>query len=238
MEPDEGALRQEIVKACRVLYRCGVADLAGHLSVRLGDGRVLVKPRRVSWLTATVDDLVVIDGEGHRAGAAPDEKLPLQEWPIHVAIYQARPDVQAVLHAHPPDSTLVATTDLPLRPLTRELAQLMDDIAVFDDPRDNNSLIDRFEEGQQLARMLGNSKRVVLLKAHGCVAVGESIGDVCVTAYMLERAAQSLLKAAAAAPTAQRADQDQVGAANNRSPAVMRQLVAERWAVLQTYFPS
>lgn len=262
MADDEAARGEELVKACQVLYRCGIVDLVGHLSTRLEGERILVKPRRVSWLDVTPGDLVTIDYGGQRVDAPTDVHLPLQEWPIHAAVYRARPDVGAVLHAHPADSTLLASLDVDMQPLTRELAQLADDTVVAFDPRDDNGLVDRYEEGAALASLLG-PKTILLLKHHGCVVVGAGIGDVCVTAYRLERAAQAMLKAAATrtAPSEQviglmadrqrpaspplasvgppASEQENTRAAaqaNNRRPEVERLLAAERWAMLQSYY--
>ena len=114
-------LREELMKACKVLYNCGVVDMVGHISARIDGERILIKPRPVSWFNLTVDDLIVMDFSGKRVDGPPSERTTVMEWPIHTEVYRARPDVRSVLHCHPTDSTLVASMDIEFEPLTREL---------------------------------------------------------------------------------------------------------------------
>jgi ribulose-5-phosphate 4-epimerase/fuculose-1-phosphate aldolase len=64
--PSEFALREELVKGCQVLFATGAGGggLAGHLSARLDDERILIKPRPASWRSLTAADLIVIDFQG------------------------------------------------------------------------------------------------------------------------------------------------------------------------------
>ena len=68
----ESALREELVRACKVLYATKAAGdgLGGHLSARLDGRRILIKPRPVSWHRLVAEDLIVIDFEGKRVDAA------------------------------------------------------------------------------------------------------------------------------------------------------------------------
>src|SRR4051812_8879365 len=199
MVADELSLREELVNACKVLYRAGIVDLAGHVSVKLDDERILIKPRGVSWMKVTPDDLVLINFQGQHIGGTPGEKPPLQEWPIHTEVYKARPDVAAVLHAHPPDSTLMASLDIQMEPLTRDLVTFGSGVPMMDSPDDPDALINTPQNGAAVAAALGD-ENTVLLKYHGNVVAAESIGGVCLTAYTLERAAQAMLKVASVRP--------------------------------------
>jgi ribulose-5-phosphate 4-epimerase/fuculose-1-phosphate aldolase len=80
----EAELRREMVKACRVLYAAKtVGDgLGGHLSTRIGEERILIKPRPVSWWSLAPEDLIVIDFKGARVDR-PRDPSGVQEWPIH-----------------------------------------------------------------------------------------------------------------------------------------------------------
>src|SRR3954466_8745142 len=102
----QSALRLELIKACKVLYAAkAVGDgLGGHLSARLGEGCILIKPRPVSWWKLEPKDLIIIDMAGVRVDH-PGQPSGVTEWPIHARVYAARPDVQCVLHAHPSAST-------------------------------------------------------------------------------------------------------------------------------------
>lgn len=95
--------RREIVRVCQRLYERGlIAGPDGNVSVRLGSDRVLVTPAGMSKVDVTVDDLVELSMEGkHLRGA----RRASSEVLMHLRIYQRRPDVQAVVHAHPPLAT-------------------------------------------------------------------------------------------------------------------------------------
>ena len=87
----ESALREELVRACKVLYASKAAGdgLAGHLSARLGEQRILIKPRPVSWWRLGPEDLIVIDFDGVRVDRF-GEASGVREWPIHARIYTDR----------------------------------------------------------------------------------------------------------------------------------------------------
>ncbi len=97
------ALRREIVTVCRRLYERGlIAGPDGNVSARISPDRILVTPAGMSKVDVQVDDLIelALDGKQVRgATRASSEVL------MHLRIYQRRPDVNAVVHAHPPTAT-------------------------------------------------------------------------------------------------------------------------------------
>jgi L-fuculose-phosphate aldolase len=95
--------RDEIVRVCRRLYERGlVAGPDGNVSIRQADGSILVTPSGLSKVDVTPDDLVVVTLDGRvRAG----RHAPSSELRMHLRIYQRRPDVGAIVHAHPPTAT-------------------------------------------------------------------------------------------------------------------------------------
>src|SRR5579864_4622344 len=99
MEAKESALREELGKGCKVLYAVGAAGdgLAGHLSARLDESRMLIKPRPVSWSGLAPGELIVMNFQGRRMDM-PSERIAVREWPIHAQIYRARPEVGCVMH--------------------------------------------------------------------------------------------------------------------------------------------
>lgn len=102
----------ELCRACRLLYRRGyVASNDGNLSLRLTDDRFLITPSGVSKGRITPELLVVCDGEGR---VLEGDRHPSSEAPMHWAVYAARPDVGAVVHAHPAAATAFAACRRPL----------------------------------------------------------------------------------------------------------------------------
>jgi L-fuculose-phosphate aldolase len=114
MPPSESQLRADIVEVGRRLYaRAYTASNDGNISVRLGPDRLLMTPASVSKGFMTADMMVVTDLEGTLVSAAPGRK-PSSEIQMHLVAYQNRPDVGAVVHAHPPLATGFAVAGIAL----------------------------------------------------------------------------------------------------------------------------
>lgn len=106
-------LREELCQVCRLLYDRGyVVGHDGNVSVRLGEGCLLITPSGVSKGRLEPDMLVVCDLEGR---VLEGNRYPSSEMAMHLLIYQERPDVGAVVHAHPPVSTAFAICQKPLK---------------------------------------------------------------------------------------------------------------------------
>jgi L-fuculose-phosphate aldolase len=101
---NERSLREEIVANGLKLTPSGLSQgTSGNLSIRLGDG-FLVTPSGMPYGEVSPDDVVYVAMDGHYEHV----RRPSSEWRFHRDIYAARPDVQAVVHAHPPYSTGLA----------------------------------------------------------------------------------------------------------------------------------
>jgi L-fuculose-phosphate aldolase len=101
-------IAEEIVTVCRRLYDRGlIAGQDGNVSVRLDSGHILVTPAGLSKVDVTPDSLVelTLEGTGVTQGRAPSSEVGM-----HLCIYRARPDVRAVVHAHPPVATAFGVT--------------------------------------------------------------------------------------------------------------------------------
>lgn len=108
----EEAKRADIVEIGRRLHqRAYVASNDGNVSVRLDAERLLTTPRGVSKGFMSPDMLVITDTEGRKLAG---ERDPSSELPMHLAVYRRRPDVTAVVHAHPPVATGFAVAGIPL----------------------------------------------------------------------------------------------------------------------------
>lgn len=111
MASDE-SLRRQIVRVCRRLYERGlIAGGEGNVSARLPDGHVLVTPAGASKIDVIEDDLVLVD---HRGTPVAGSGTASSELGMHLRIYQRRPDVNAVVHAHPPFATAFAVAGMDL----------------------------------------------------------------------------------------------------------------------------
>src|SRR5678816_4175089 len=102
----------DIVEAGRRMYARGyVASNDGNISARLGDERLITTPKSVSKGFMTPDMMVIVDYDGRKVSG---ERDPSSELPMHLEIYRNRPDINAVVHAHPPLATGFAVAGIPL----------------------------------------------------------------------------------------------------------------------------
>lgn len=118
--PTERKHREEIVRYGRMLHeRCFVAAMDGNLSVRLKDDQVLVTPTCVSKGAMRPSDLVIVNLDGKQVAG---QRNVTSEIGMHLLIYRLRPDVQSIVHAHPPTATGFAAAGMALtEPLVCEV---------------------------------------------------------------------------------------------------------------------
>jgi len=108
----EEKLRQEIEKFCHLTYERGyLASTDGNLSVRLPGGNIMCTPTRCNKGLVRAEEMVVIDAKG---GKVRGERKASSEIAMHLLIYEMRPDIHAVVHAHPPCGTAYAAAGIPL----------------------------------------------------------------------------------------------------------------------------
>lgn len=101
--PERAAAAAGIVTVCRRLYERGlIAGGEGNVSVRLGPDRVLATPAGLSKVDVTEADLVEVALDGRRLAGG---RRVSTEIAMHLRVHARRPDVRAVVHAHPPTAT-------------------------------------------------------------------------------------------------------------------------------------
>jgi L-fuculose-phosphate aldolase len=108
-------VRSELVAASRKLHQLGwVANHDGNLSLRLTGKRLLITP--TAYSKADVDDasLIIVDLDGK---VLEGRRKPFSELELHLAAYRARPEVEVVLHAHPPHATAFGLVGAELTPV-------------------------------------------------------------------------------------------------------------------------
>lgn len=104
----EPRLRAELCDYSRRLHgRDWVANHDGNLSARLTDGRFLCTPTATSKAEVHAENLLIVDASGARVSG---RTKPFSEIGLHMCIYKQRPDVHAVVHAHPPHATALAAS--------------------------------------------------------------------------------------------------------------------------------
>ena len=190
------ALVRDLVVANRILASENVVDAYGHVSVRHpGD------PRRFLLATSIAPEMVE---EAHIAEfdlecvPVKDDGRPLyHERFIHGGIYEARPDVQAVVHAHSEDVLPFSISAVPLRPVIHSGSFIGANVPVWDIADkfgDTNLLVTNMAQGRDLAKCLANNN-VALMRGHGFASAGRSLIEVVRMSVYLPRNARALLHA-------------------------------------------
>ena len=171
---------KDLVIANRILANLDIVDAFGDISVRdtSNPARFLLARSR-SPSAVVLDDILAFSLDGTRVDGKA-QTLPTERF-IHAAIYEARPDVKAVLHASPEDILPFGITRTPLRPVIASVGDMGLHVPVWDiaDQFGNrtNLQVTTLEQGRDLARCLG-SHRVVLLRGEGFVVTGRTLNDV------------------------------------------------------------
>ena len=182
---------RELVAANRILAREGVLDAFGHVSIRHPEqpDRYCIA-RSLGPALVTEDDLQLFTLVGEQIGGSP--LPPYTERAIHGAIYEARPDVQAICHNHSPSVIPFSVTATPLQPIFHMAALLGGAVPrwdIADEFGDTDMLVRTVAQGRSLARALG-ARRVVLMRGHGSAVAGATLREVVMACVYLEQNAR------------------------------------------------
>lgn len=190
-------LMNDLVAANRILANEQVVDAYGHVSVRNPQNpKTFFIARSLAPELVTRDDIVELDFEGNPVGS---ETRPLYlERYIHCGIFDARPDVVAVVHAHAEDILPFGIANgTPLRPVIHSGSFIGADVPVWDIADhfgDTNLLVSNIDQGRDLAKTLGG-RNVALMRGHGFTAAARSLIEVVRMSVFLPRNARALLSA-------------------------------------------
>ena len=171
------------------------SGLAGQLTARGPDegtfwtlplGLAFDEADEASWLL--IDDAMqVLAGDGSYGIREPNPATRFHLW-----VYRARPDVQAIVHTHPPATSVLAAAEQPLVVAHMDATPLFDDMAFLPDWP---GLPTADREGELIAGGLG-TKHAMLLAHHGLLAAGRSVAEAAFLAVFIERMARLQVDAA------------------------------------------
>ncbi|HET6180137.1 MAG TPA: class II aldolase/adducin family protein [Candidatus Sulfotelmatobacter sp.] len=184
--PTERKHREEIVRYGRMLHQRGfVAAMDGNLSVRLPGDRVLVTPTCLSKGSMRPADMVIVDLDGERVAG---RRNVTSEIGMHLLIYRMRPDVEAIVHAHPPTATGFAAAGMALtEPLVCEVVMGLGCIPLARYGTPGTS-----ELAQTLEPYVPNYD-AILMSNHGVVSYGDTLEHAYMKMETVEHFAQIAL---------------------------------------------
>lgn len=187
----------QLVAANRILYREGVVDGLGHISIRHPDDpEIFVMSRSRAPGLVEFEDLMEFQLDG--TSLDPQQRTAYGERIIHGAIMQARPDVMSVVHNHSPAVLPFTITGKSLQPCIHTGAIIGDDVPTWDirnkfgDATD--MLVRSAEQGRDLAEALGQNT-CILMRGHGATITGKTIKEAVIGAIYLQLNAQVMTTA-------------------------------------------
>ncbi|HEX8526308.1 class II aldolase/adducin family protein [Allosphingosinicella sp.] len=192
---EEWKVRVDLAAAYRLIAHYGWDDIIfTHLSARVPgpDHHFLLNPYNLMFEEVTASSLVKVGMDGLPVDPTPFITNPAG-FTIHSAIHLAREDAQAVIHLHTPHGQAVSAHGEGLLPLTQTAMLIRDEVAYHD----YEGVAVDLEERERIVADLG-LKCAMLLRNHGTLAVGESVGEAFLRIYFLERACQAQILALSA----------------------------------------
>ncbi len=185
---DEWQARTELAACYRLAARWGRTDhIYTHFSARVPgqEAHFLINAFGLTFEEVTASNLVKVDLAGNVLLDATGRGHNQAGYVIHSAIHGARPDLEAVLHTHTTAGAAVSAQRDGLLMISQHAARYYGRVAYHD----YEGFALNPDEQQRLVRDLGD-KRVMILRNHGLIAAGRSVGEALQELYFIERACE------------------------------------------------
>lgn len=181
--------RSSVLEACLYAQKKGlVAGTWGNISCRVKEeDKIVITPSGVQYDKLQAEHIPIIDMFGHILDG---DLKPSSEAALHLAIYNARPDVQAIVHTHSPYATAHAIARKPIEATCEDMVQVVGgrvDVAEYALPGT--------EELAKNVVWAIDQKQAALMANHGLVAIAETMNEALKVALICEKSAQSNLMA-------------------------------------------
>jgi L-fuculose-phosphate aldolase len=164
----ETQLREELLNYGRQAYDLGFSsEYEGNLSARLGPDRILMTPSQMPYPQRTVADIAELDSNGTMISGT---RRASSESKMHIAIYKARPDVNAVVHVHSLYLSVLAVMGEPLKPVLDEMTPFLGGVIEVSEFAGSGSQ----ELADNVVKALG-PRSGALIANHGSVSVSRSL---------------------------------------------------------------
>ncbi|XP_054019486.1 gamma-adducin isoform X2 [Dryobates pubescens] len=197
-------VKGEKLTRCKLASLYRLADLFGwahlpnaYITVRVSKehDHILIIPRGLSFSEASASNLVKVNILGDVVDQGSTTlSIDNAGFSPHVAIYSTRPDVKCVIHIHTPATAAVSSMKCGILPISQE-ALILGDVAYYD----YQGSLDEQEERIQLQKVLGPSCKVLVLRNHGVVALGETLEEAFHYIFNVQLACETQVHALAGA---------------------------------------
>ncbi|NXI13007.1 ADDG protein, partial [Irena cyanogastra] len=197
-------VKGEKLTRCKLASLYRLADLFGwahlpntYITVRVSKehDHILIIPRGLSFSEASASNLVKVNILGDVVDQGSTAlSIDSVGFSPHVAIYSTRPDVRCVIHIHTPATAAVSSMKCGILPISQE-ALILGDVAYYD----YQGSLDEQEERIQLQKVLGPSCKVLVLRNHGVVTLGETLEEAFHYIFNVQLACETQVHALAGA---------------------------------------
>ena len=183
-------LREAVVECGRIAYeRRLLSSNDGNISVRAGDGRMLITPAGMCKGRMEVDDLLLLDLDGNIL-AARDGRKPSSETPMHLEVYNQRPDARAAIHAHPIFATTLTVAGFPFpNNVLPEVLLTLENV-----PTTRYAMPSSHDDADAI-RDLIREHDALLLRQHGTLTVGADLEAALIAQERIEHVAEVFWRA-------------------------------------------
>ena len=195
---EEWAIRTDLAAAYRLVAMYGWDDMIfTHLSARVPgpEHHFLINPYHLMFEEITASSLVKIDVEG-KPVLETNSIVNAAGFTIHSALHMARDDAMAVMHVHTKAGQAVSAQAAGLMPLTQTAMLIREEVTYHE----YEGVATDLEERERLVADLGPTKTAMILRNHGTLAVGKTVGECFISLYFLERACEAQVMALSAGP--------------------------------------
>ncbi len=189
MQQIRESLKQVVVDTGKTMIRQGLTvGTWGNISRRDSEtGLMYISPSGIDYEDVHAEDIVVLDSE---LEVVDGFRTPSVERRMHMAMYQARPDVNAVIHTHPLYSTVLGVNHMALPGVSEDFVQIVGDKIICAE----YALPGTQELAEKAAKALGK-RNAVLLPNHGTLCVGENMKHALTICHVVEKTAHIYIMA-------------------------------------------
>ncbi|MEW5961055.1 MAG: class II aldolase/adducin family protein [Chloroflexota bacterium] len=182
-------LKQAIVDTGRLMIRQGLTvGTWGNVSLRdPGTGLIYISPSGMDYEEIQAEDVVVLN---NKIEVVEGQRVPSVERGMHVTIYNARPEVNAVVHTHPLYSTVLGVNRMELPGISEDFVQIVADKIVCSE----YALPGTMALAENVVEALGE-RNAVLLPNHGTLCVGQTMKHALIVCHVVEKTAHIYLMA-------------------------------------------
>ena len=176
-------LKKQVLDYAQRAYTSGLmAGTSGNLSVLSEDGKMIITPSSINYMTMTPDDVMVIELDGtilegpHR---------PSSEWPMHAEIYKNKPGVRSVVHTHSPYATAFSVVNEPIPLILIEMIPFLKGPVPIAPVASQGTVA----VGEGVVEALKDSVSC-LMQNHGAVTIGQTLEQAYMRTEYVEDAAK------------------------------------------------